>query len=303
MNNRVCAIVVTYNTSGGIDELIATLASQCDRVVVVDNGSAPEARARITSACNMKGVHLIPLPTNMGIAHAQNRGIDYACDCGCALALLSDDDSVPPCNMVPRLVNALRHEQRGNKVAAVGPLVGELKPGGDQLVYVARRWGPRRATPSELEKSALPVAFLVASGCLIDLDAISDVGPMNDSLFIDHVDLEWCLRARRRGWGLICATDIHMGHSLGDETVLLPGRRQPVHVHGPIRTYYLSRNTILLMKSGLLGAAWTVGYGVWLMKYCAFNAVLANARTERIRMMMHGIVDGCRGRTGVLSVR
>lgn len=301
MNNRVCAIVVTYNTSGDIDELIATLASQCDRVVVVDNGSMPEALARITSACTTNGVDLIALPANMGIADAQNRGIDYARDNDCALALLSDDDSVPPCDMVPRLVDALRCEQRDHKVAAVGPLVGELKPGGDQLVYVARRWGPRRATPSELEKSALPVAFLVASGCLIDLAAIDDVGPMNDSLFIDHVDLEWCLRARRRGWVLICSTDIHMGHSLGDETVLLPGRRQPVHIHAPVRTYYLSRNTILLMKSGLLGAAWTIGYAVWLTKYCAFNAVLANMRTERIRMMARGIVDGCRGRTGAMS--
>ena len=302
MNNRVCAVVVTYNPSEEVEGLIRALTSQCDQIVVVDNASKQEGRRRIEDACESHGAALIALEDNTGIAHAQNVGIEYARECGCGLVLLSDDDSLPPPDMVSGLVDALRRAQCEGRVAAVGPLVGELKPGGDQLVYVARRWGPRRAAPHELERPHLPVAFLIASGCLIDLAAIDDIGMMNDALFIDHVDLEWGLRARTLGWSLICATGVHMGHSLGDETVRIPGRKQPVHLHGPVRNYYLSRNTLLLMRSGLLGVPWTFGYGIWLMKYCTFNALFAPPRRERITMIARGILDACRGRTGPLGV-
>jgi rhamnosyltransferase len=34
-------------------------------------------------------------------------------------------------------------------------------------------------------------SFLIASGCLISLDVIKNVGYMDEGLFIDYVDVEW----------------------------------------------------------------------------------------------------------------
>ncbi|WP_243118424.1 glycosyltransferase family 2 protein [Actinomyces wuliandei] len=302
--NQVAAVVVTYHPEPSCADLVTALSAQCQWVVVVDNGSSPGELQPLREACARTGAHLAEMGDNLGIAAAQNHGIVRARELGARWVLLSDHDSVPSPGMVDQLLAAFRADQRDDpggssrRVAAAGPLVGEDRQGRDQLVYVARRWGPRRATPGELEEPYLTVAFLIASGCLVSVEALDHVGLMREDLFIDHVDLEWGLRARRAGYRLVVATGTPMTHRLGDEVVRLPGRRQPVHVHAPVRSYYLVRNTLILLRSGLLPVAWRVGYTVWLAKYTAFNAVLADRRRQRVSALAHGLVDGLRGRGG-----
>lgn len=295
--NGVAAVVVTYHPGPDGVELIEALAAQCQWVLVVDNGSHPEELEPIRRACLDNGGRLLENGANLGIAAAQNIGISVARELGARWVLLSDDDSIPGEGMVGSLLEAFG-ALAPRPVAAVGPLVGEDREGRDQLVYVSRRWGPRRASPAELARPHLTVAFLIASGCLISMEALERVGPMNEALFIDHVDLEWGLRARRAGYELVVATRTAMTHSLGDEVIQLPGRRQPVHMHGPTRNYYLARNTIALIRSGLLPVAWRIGYLVWIAKYAAFNSLLADRRSQRARALAQGLGDGLRGRLG-----
>lgn len=308
-------MVVTYHTGPTLAGLLTALSAQCGGVVVVDNGSSERELAGpegIRASCRAAGGVLLEQGRNTGIAAAQNRGIEYARRRGFGYVLLSDDDSIPDEGMVSTLLAGLREGNQpaggsedpvassdpARAVAAVGPLIEEDKPGGDQLVYVARRWGPRRATAAELSARRLRVAFLLASGCLVDLAALEQVGPMNEEMFIDHVDLEWGLRARRAGYDLLVLPAARMRHSLGDQTAHVPGRRQPVHVHGPVRGYYLMRNTVVLIRSGLMPWAWRAGYVVWIGKYLAFNTIMVDRRRERARAMGRGLCDGLRGRGG-----
>ncbi len=297
----VTAVVVTYHPGENCAVLLRQLSQQCGSVIVVDNGSTQEELRALRGWATETECDLIEVGSNTGIAAAQNLGVERARARGAQKVLLSDDDSLPASDMVVRLERALDRAQESQRVAAVGPLVGELKPGGDQLVYVARTWGPRRATARELDRPLLPAAFLIASGCLIDIEAFKAIGPMNDAFFIDHVDLEWSLRARRAGFWLLLVPAARMEHSLGDATVQLRGRDQPIHVHQPIRNYYLVRNTLLLIRSGLLGWRWSMGYIIWLAKYAAFNVLLIDRRGERVLMVLRGIADGISGRGGKLS--
>lgn len=299
-NNDVTAVIVSYHPSPECVSLIQVLRAQCGQVVVVDNGSTESELEVVRAACEETRTTLVELGHNTGIAAAQNTGIVVAKDSGAKLVLLSDDDSKPPADMVPRLVEGMRELSTRVRVAAVGPLIGEEKPGGDQLVYVARTWGPRRATDQELRQPHLEVPFLIASGCLIDLDALECIGPMDESLFIDHVDLQWGLRARKKGYSLYVITDVRMSHSLGDENVHVPGRAQPVHVHRPVRNYYLARNTVSLIRGRLMSVRWRFGYLVWLGKYVAFNSLMLDRHRQRLSMLIRGILDGIHGNGGGL---
>jgi len=300
----VVGVVVTFHPDEHCRDLLTVLSPQCSAVVVIDNGSDRNEVADLRDWCGATGADLVELDRNTGIGAAQNLGIEWAQSRGAQFVLLSDDDSLPPQDMVATLLGGFEAAiAKGSPVAAVGPLVGEAKPGGDQLVYVSRQWGPRRATRRELSRPLLKAAFLIASGCLIDLRSIDRVGLMDAGLFIDHVDLEWGLRARHAGYELIVVTGARMSHSLGDKTVHLAGRSQPVHVHAPIRNYYLVRNTILLIRSRVLCPRWSIGYVAWLAKYSAFNVLLADRRGERIRMVIRGVVDGLRGVRGQLGGR
>ena len=328
---KVVAVVVTYNP-GPLGRLLEALAAQCAHTIVVDNGSAEPAP--VARACTASGAEFVALGENLGIAAAQNRGIARARELGAAHVLLMDHDSIPAPDMVARLLAALEAD---SGLAAAGPLAAEEREGADQLVYVARTWKPGRATQAELDVAAaspsgtLEAAFLIASGCLIRIEALDEVGGMREELFIDHVDLEWGLRARGAGWRLAALPAAKLAHELGDDAVLLPGRAQPVHVHGPVRNYYLARNTVWLIRQpGLAPVKWRVRYVWWLAKYVGFNALLADGnplaptpksgtgdcplsqfgtgdsplsqnRRRRWGLLARGLRDGLRGRMGRLG--
>ncbi|MGC5628442.1 glycosyltransferase family 2 protein [Georgenia sp. Z1344] len=299
VDTAVCAVVVTYSPDlERLDPLLTALGAQCARVVVVDNGPGGSG---LEAACERHGAELVALGENTGIANAQNVGIERAVADGATHVLLSDQDSLPAPDMVAELLAGLdRGEGQGRgPVGAVGPVAGDVRSETEELVYVSRRWGPRRARPDEVDDDGLiDAAFLIASGCLVPAAVLERVGPMNADWFIDHVDLEWGLRARRAGYRLLAVTTARLDHALGDSLVKLPGRAQEVHVHSAFRTYFLARNTVLLLRSGLLPPAWAVGYAVWLGKYVAFNSLLVPGRIDRARRMMRGVVDGVLGRTG-----
>lgn len=283
---RVHAIVVTYRPAS-LAALLAELVRQCERVTVVDN--TPDGDDLLKDECEQNNAGLIALGDNRGIATAQNIGIDIALAAGAEAVLLSDQDSLIPPGMVDTLVANL-----GDGIAAVGPVPIE---GTDELVYTDHRYGPKRATIPD-GATTIEVSFLLASGCLIPREALDAVGGMKDSLFIDHVDLEWGMRARRAGWRLLAIPGAVLEHSLGDAVVTVPGRRQVVHVHKPIRNYYLIRNTIALIKTELLPWRWRVRYVYWIIRFAIFNAVINPDRVTRVPYLLRGFADGVRGRMG-----
>lgn len=299
---RVVAVVVTYNP-GDIATLLASLSEQCAAVVVVDNGSHNGEQVR--ASCEDAQATYVGLGENLGIAAAQNIGIEWARERGASHVLLMDHDSIPAPDMVALLLESLNSN---SELGAVGPLAAEDREGADELVYIAREWKPGRASADELEGECVEVAFLIASGCLIRMDVLDDIGGMNEALFIDHVDLEWGLRARNAGWKLAVISAARLCHELGDDVVLLPGRSQPIHVHSPIRNYYLTRNTLWLSRqSGLAPTKWRIRYLWWLAQYIGFNAVVPDIvgttdghtkASERWRMLASGVRDGIRGRMG-----
>ncbi|WP_124054153.1 glycosyltransferase family 2 protein [Arcanobacterium ihumii] len=295
----IWAVIVTFHPDERTHRLIEVLTRQVQKCIVVDNGSTERELAALVKATDSCEAKLCALGSNMGIAYAQNVGIEIALEANATHVLLSDQDSLPPQDMVSALLEAM--EETGAE--AVGPFIRDNNGGDDELVYISRTWGPRRASTNELRQHYVNPAFLLASGCLISSDCLREVGLMNDDYFIDHVDLEWCLRVRAHGKKIVVTTDTVLDHSLGDQTERIPFRAQPVHVHAPIRNYYLTRNTILLCKSGLLTRRWIVGYLVWLAKYVGFNILLAPQRFQRASYIGRAIIDGITGKTGKYSIR
>lgn len=277
------ALVITY-APGDLDHLLGELADQCARTTIIDNTPGGAALAEVAGR---HGAELITLGTNVGIAAAQNIGITRALEQGADAVILFDQDSVPTPSMIPTLAEHLT-----DGVAAVGPVPRE---GEDVLVYTDHTFGPKR--PASVGSEPFEVSFLLASGELISAEALATVGLMNAAWFIDHIDLEWGMRARRAGYRLLAVPAAHLDHRLGDRTVKVPGRRV-VHVHAPIRNYYLTRNTLRLIGTDLLPLAWRARYVYWIARFAAFNIAVNPDRAERARYFARALRDGLRGRLG-----
>lgn len=304
----VVAVVVTYRPDlAATTALLSALAPQVAAVVVVDDGSDASTVEGLRAAARPLGARVLPMGTNQGIAAAQNAGIDWARGEGAAFVLLSDQDSLPHPDMVERLLagfdRATADTLAGRRppVAAVGPVTVDARNAGAALLFSAQRWGPRRATLPAEDGALVEAAFLIASGCLVSMDALAAVGPMKSAWFIDHIDLEWGLRARKAGYAVYGVVGAGLDHALGDRTQRIPGRERDVHIHSPLRNYYMARNTVLLIRSGLMSAWWRWGYAGWITKYSVFYVLAVPPRRARARLLVRGLVHGLRGRTGPLN--
>lgn len=285
------AVIVFFHPDARAVERANALAKWIP-VVVVDN--TPRAQATLRPALH-EGIEFIPNGANLGIATAINQGVGSLMKAGYRFALLFDQDSEPSkehVDRLPRVLAGLLDE--GRHVAVIGPAYYDERLGGVTPfvrfgLFRLKRVRPVGSTPVDVD-------FLISSGSCINLASWDDIGPMQDNLFIDFVDLEWCVRAKRRGYAVLGVGSVVMRHSLGDEPVRAFGRS--FAMHSPLRHYYLFRNAIALARRRDMPITWKtselVKLPVRLIVYVGFS----DARCDHLRMALSGIRDGLLKRLG-----
>lgn len=300
MNSDVCAVILSYQPDlAALDALVERIVPQAGRVVIVDNGSGAGAREALAKiAARHSAIQTIFLDENLGVAAGHNRGIRAALEQGCAFVLILDQDSLPAADMVAELSKGYRRAaEASDKVAAVGPryaqqLTGEAF-GFVQLGMLDLKFVP--CSDGELVRADL----LISSGCLIPAAAIREVGWLREDLFIDHVDTDWFLRARQRGWRAYGICSAAMEHRLGERNlrVWLGGWRV-IALHSPLRHYYQFRNGAYLCLHSGYPLRWKAAEAKRRLGMLVVFGMLLPDRAAHLKMMLRGILDGLRGHLG-----
>lgn len=302
---RVLAVVVTYYPNGEyIRPLLDQLRLQCREVLLVDNTPAQDDVLYAAVQNTLSGVtncRIVRLGSNVGIASALNVGIDVALAEGFDYILSSDQDSLPTTGMVAGLVDAERAmARRGRSVAAVGPLIRDLVTGIDypfqspipgRLFYGHRL--PTAGEPHVVSSS------IITSGMLIPAGTVREIGGMMEELFIDHVDVEWCHRARASGYEIVGTGNAVLCHRMGDQgmRVWYLGWRM-MSEYGPLRLYYRFRNFVHLLKLDYVPAAWKVRAAWYWLGNLYGHLVFSKGRVKNLRAVIAGIRDGMAGHLG-----
>lgn len=296
--DRICAIVVTYQPELALlQENLRACRGQVDYLVVVDNGSDAKTLAHISNFARDINCEVVKLGENLGVAAAQNQGIERARTCGCNFVVLLDQDSTA----APGMVDAMRLvlsdlTARGMPFAAVGPRLVDRRTGASTPFVHFHMFGITRMSCTVGSDPFIAADFLVSSGMMIPLSIFDKVGLPEEGLFIDNVDLEWCFRARSMGLPVYGVWDAVMAHSVGDEVVQLGD--YIIHLHHPIRQYYIMRNRILLYQRSYSPWVWVVqDFFRMLFKLVAFS-LFFTPRCQNISMMIRGIKDGLNGKMG-----
>jgi rhamnosyltransferase len=292
---QVCAVLVTHRPELAVlAEQLATLVPQVGHVVLVDNAS-PDPHFRDFCA-EHPGVQLLALPENRGLAHALNAGIERARSlAGVSCVLLMDQDSVPAPRMVHELGAALARLAVRDKIAAVGPCFRDARESAD-APFVRIRFPFNRKLHCDGRCAEIRCDFLISSGCLIPLSVLDEVGGMDDALFIDNVDLDWCFRATATGHALYGVCAARLDHRLGDTRKRVPGLHRGVVVHAPRRLFYMMRNRVLLYRRACTPRRW-IAQDVprLVVKFLLFALVVA-PRRKNVRFMLAGLRAGIAGR-------
>jgi rhamnosyltransferase len=297
---NVVAVIVTYQPDPALMQEISAIALQVSRVLVVDNGSSPDRGELIRRAGNQEKVEVIPLRRNLGVAAAHNVGIRRAREMDASHVLLLDQDSMPQPQMVENLLKAeAALSAAGQKVGALGPVYHDPRLDKSWPFYRMSGLGVRGQQCAG--EYVIACDLLISSGTLLPLPVIEDVGPMNESYFLEHVDTEWSLRARSRGYGLFGVCDARMDHLLGDSNTGVPFTGRRVQIYQPYRHYYLFRNAVLLGRESYAKLPWKLNELRRLLARLIYFGLFVPPRLQRVRFMALGICHGIMGRAGPLN--
>ncbi|MBW2187409.1 MAG: glycosyltransferase family 2 protein [Deltaproteobacteria bacterium] len=298
-----CAICVTYNPDIGLlKKGITSSLTQLDKIYVVDNGSDCNLIDPL-SAFGVDQVEFIALPSNVGIAAALNVGIKRARSAGFEFTLLLDQDSVPPGRMIDRYLTVFKIlDDDGQRVAALGPRYRNPQTGHCSQ-FVRFNWFRNSYHGGNVDSAVLPTDFLISSGSFYALSVFDDVGLFDENLFIDHVDTEWCHRAKSRGFQCFGVSDVVMQHSLGEGGVRLWFLRWRIHpMHKPFRLYFITRNSLLMYRMQHVPLKWISGDVLRLVRLFFVYLIFSSNKKASIGWMLKGLKDGIKRVTGAECV-
>ena len=290
----VCALIVTYRYDySALAELLTMLHRSLGRIVLIDNNPLPDAAQAQTLQKQFSSCTVILNYANLGLSKALNQGIQYALNQGFSWLLLFDQDSRPHPAMLERLL-ALRTlaTDESQRIAALGPSIHDSrmqKP----LPFVQFQYGKvQKIWPDSRRHQLIETDMLITSGCLISAQTLRKIGLMDERLFIDNIDMEWCFRAKAQNCRLIGVSDAVLYHRLGDHIHYHPKLGKSVIIHSPERQYHIMRNRLLLYRRDYVPLSWKLAdFPRFLFKLFYFS-LFVKPRWENLSQIFRGMRDG-----------
>lgn len=241
MNKKYGIVIVTYNPN--LDELnkkVDKYTTDSNAIVVIVNNGA---KINISEQSNLI---IKNLGKNMGIAYAQNIGVNYLQEKGIDLAFLLDQDTELETNYFERMLakwDCLKIKD--SKLAVLSPVAFD-------------RNSKKLLSTKHLINDTLNVVFLkkgdkwntlpISSGILVDTNIFKKIGGNYIKYFIDWVDFQFDLDIIDAGYHVYTTADIQINHQIGNAITgkFLWKTIHPTN-HSAFRNYYFFRNGILFM--------------------------------------------------------
>lgn len=284
----VFAVVVSYRCNHTqLMIQFEKLLEQVAEIVWIDNGSGEDLKSLLAHFPESR-IHPIWLERNLGIAAAQNMGIEFALTQCATHVLLMDHDSIPGQSMVSNLLQALDCRP---DAAAVGPCYTDMRREGQRTPFfkVENGWRLQWLACSD-PKAVWTVDHVIASGCLIPAAVLRQVGLMRSEFFIDWVDVEWCLRARKLGYKIFGVCAANLEHHLGDQVIKIFGREIPLHA--PWRHYYQARNLVLTLCAKNVEKTSRLHHILQQLKRFVLFSTCVPGRIRYLKMWLLGLLHG-----------
>jgi rhamnosyltransferase len=278
-----CALVVTYNPGATIIANIDAVKPQVGYLVVIDNGSLEGASPSLATLEALPGCTVIRNNRNLGIAAALNLGVRYALDKEFEFVFTFDQDSKVSETFVSQMLDTYMRAPNRDRVALIAPR------------YVDQESG----MPGKLMRSGNnTILATMASGSMIPLHVIREVGDFDESLFMDYVDFDFCLRTRRQGMHILQSTAV-LFHSLGRTTYYrFLGLAFGATNHSAARRYYITRNRFRLMARYAADWSWTWREVRAVLFELVKIILVEDDKRAKLRAMITGSFDALTGKTG-----
>ncbi len=241
---QVTAVVLNWNQEQDSAECLASLCAVENvrlRIILVDNGSAPDSVDRLER--KFPGVTVIRLPENRGFAAGNNVGIKRALQDGATHILLLNNDTLVEPTFLVSLLESLNEPG----VGVVGPKiyyhpdVTRIWFAGGMIDWKTGRQWHLGAGELDHGQWSVPrdVDYVTACCLLAPARVFQEVGGLDERYFIYFEETDWNLRARAHGYRCRYVPDSRIYHKVS----------QAMKTGSPISDYYFARNRLLFFRT------------------------------------------------------
>lgn len=269
--NAFLSIIVVYNPK--VDLLVKDICSfikNVDLLIIWQNSVlSDDVREYISSLGNIifagNGI-------NQGIPTALNYALSYAIKNGYDYLLTMDQDSVLE-NFDNYKNTVIKKNQE--KSCIVGAYQTFLESKLSEDIFSEYKW-------------------VITSGTIFPIRLLNEIGGFETSFFIDTVDIEVCIRARKYGYKCyICRTGKLIQKYGVKHTIKMLNKTINYVVYSPDRIYGIFRNLTMLL---ITYRKKEISYELFTFSFIVIKSAVFEKRnrTKSLLAMLSGIIDGIR---------
>ena len=211
-----------------LKKTINSIIYQVDYCFIINNGEES------FEFVEYRNLSVTNLGKNYGIAYAQNIGIKQAIKYSAKFVILSDQDTAYPENFVKNNLSAYDFLKVRN-ITALVPVFYDIEKNLKSPIMLTKF-----SYTMDYSLQYVETAQAISSGSFIVTDTLKKIGLMNEALFIDYVDFEWCWRAVGLGYKIFTIPKIVINHRLGERVKKIGNSR--LFIRNETRYFYIIRN-------------------------------------------------------------
>jgi rhamnosyltransferase len=269
----VAAAVILYNPKDNVIQNIESYINQVSHLYILDNSKILDLSIKNFIIAFNK-IDYIYNGRNLGIATALNIAAGKAIGKKYSYLLTMDQDSKAPINLVETLLDTAN---KSDKAGVISPLHSNIFD----------------THQRDIDSKITIVNTVMTSGNLISLDAYTKVGGFNEDLFIDYVDVDYCLRLKSSGFNIYKIHSIILEHNEANlkEKKILNMKIYPTN-NDPQRIYYKTRNLLYLNSTYSKKYSKIVRneFSIYLRNLIKI-LLLEKQKYLKIKMILMGITD------------
>lgn len=227
--SKIAGVTVIYNPDNKVIKNICTYVNLLEELFVIDNSESIDYDI-INDIKKINGVQYIWMKGNQGIASALNCGIYECIEKNYDWVLTMDQDSQFNNNLLAIYRNYL-DDKDTSSIAILSPQ------------YMTPR------SDAKYKKGQDELYWTMQSANLLNLKVMKKIGFYDEKYFIDCVDYEYCLRAKRNGYKIIRCNKAILIHNPGiTKYKKILGINIKYGYASPVRIYYQIRNALYMYK-------------------------------------------------------
>jgi len=282
---RLSIITINYNGQKDTCELIDSIPFNDDlEVIVVDNASKQDDASIISK--KYPHVKVIRSKQNLGFAGGNNLGIK---DARGKYILLINNDTYFKEFYIDSLIERL---ETSDKIGIVCPKI-RFAWGSNPIQFAgytplsnitvrnqAIGFGEEDNGQYDI---ATPTPYAHGAAMLIKREAIDKVGLMPESFFLYYEEIDWAMMFTRAGYEIWYDPACTVYHK----------ESQTTGQNSPLRTYYITRNRLLLVKRNYKGINKYLSY-IYLIGLVATRDIIKytlQGRLDLVKAVYKGIMD------------